>query len=207
MLSLVVLSAILAQQPLPTLDELAAEHDLVAITQQIDINYDMVRDFPKEGHGLLRVLIAYKGTERGELIEVREKGLEPFRCYYPDFENEGNRYLVFLNKTEDDQYQGVKPTCQLPLLVTADNAYALLYPVAGVAVDSSLASRQTYADPAAYLMMDDLTHEWIDQQLEAGYIRVEDDHDYALGPERVIYTQGIDVTSLRGLLFPDSSDQ
>ena len=206
MLSFLFLAAA-GQAELAQLDQLAANHDVVAIVQQVDIQYQKVREFPNKGYGELRVLIGYKGIDRGTLIEVHEEGLEEYRCYYPDFENEGNRYLVFLNHVKNDRFSGTLPACRIPVLVTADNKYALQYPVDGIELDADLAQEIDFADPAAYVELADLTFEETSRLTDAELARIEETDAYGPAATRLVYTHGIPVDSLRDLLFPPVTDE
>lgn len=191
------------------LAELTAKSDLVAIVQVFETDYQKTREFPSSGIGYLKVLIPYKGAEKGDLIQVKEKGLADDACYYPEIEVlqlEGDRFLVFLKKDGPklETYHGYAPACKIPVFVTQDNSYAIGYPVTGVDLPEQYVKDIQYGDPAAML---DLT-EWSSSQSEeyANTYRLKPvvpGPEYQENAKIYIYTQGIPVPGLYKLLFPD----
>lgn len=189
-----------------TLAELAADADLIAVVRVRDAQYERIRDFPSAGYAYLEVLIAYKGTQKGSVIEVQEKGLGEDKCYYPElgtWQFEGDRFLVFLKRGKGKAvYRGRAPGCRLPVLVTADNRYALRYPVRGLRIDSPDAVQPIdYLDPAAYVDAADFTSAGI-QELESYYQarRVVPDDPLAPPSLKYVYTLGVPISRLRELL-------
>jgi hypothetical protein len=205
----------LAQAPLPdapesapvtplTLPELAESADLVALVQVADTDYEYARDFPSGGTAFLKVLIPYKVSRPLEdILEVYEEGLREHECYFPNptvFE-EGRRYLVFLKFSEDvkEQYNGLEQGCALEALVTADNSYALRYPLQGLALSEEYAAhaqRLTFADAYAVIEEDAITPNLRNDLLAEGYLEAHE--------EGYRYTHGIPLSTARQLLGPDA---
>lgn len=202
---LIALVTLFAATDSPTLAGLAAEADVVAIVRVEDTDYEYARGFPRSGFALLRVLIGYKGANSGDLIEVPEEGLDDDACYFPQlglFQVEGRRFLTFLKRKGKDSYIGTAPTCRLPVLVTAQSAYALLYPIDGATIESpeTVVETLSFADPAAYVDGSDLTSERLRELVEDyGAERVDND---PLTPrsETYVYTRGIPMPKLRALM-------
>ena len=126
-----------------SLSELAAKADLVAVAQVKDTDYTYTRSFPSEGSAFLKILIAYKLNKPDEeIIEVYEKGLHPGECYFenPTVFEEGRRYLVFfrIDPQDTENYRGFPEGCALEIFVTADNRYALKYPVEDINLTDDL---------------------------------------------------------------------
>ena len=193
----------------PDLASLTAEADLVAIVQVITTDYEKTRGFPSSGSAYLSVLIPYKGSAKGDIIEVKEQGIEDTACYYPEvqvLQLEGDRFLAFLKKDgpEKETYHGYMPGCKVPILVTADNSYAIVFPVPGLALPEDQAQELIFGDPSAML---DLT-DWSQSQAEA-FAESWQMRQVPPGPEdasnaRIYqYTRGILVPGLYKLLFPE----
>jgi len=132
-----------------SLAQLASHADLVALAQVRDTDYAYRREYPVGGSAYLKVLIAYKSGQPGDIIEIFERGLHPHECYFPNptvFE-EGRRYLLFLKIDESDpeRYVGLPQGCALDVLVSRDLRYVVRAPVDGIAI----------ADP-----LDDVTREY-----------------------------------------------
>lgn len=198
-----------AEPPAPpaagiSLNEAAVQADLVALAQVRDTDYFVRRNIPVSGSAYLKVLIAYKGAEPDEIIEVYEKGLHENECYFPDrtvFE-EGRRYLLFLQLDPEDpeRYRGLAEGCALEALVTADNRYALRAPLDGLRLTDPLQDSledMTFRD--AYAVVDDeaLTPADRDAMFEAGYIEPSGDGQWR-------FTQGIELGAVRRLIDPQS---
>jgi len=196
-----------AETPAPpptaiSLNAAAAQADVVALAQVRDTDYFMRRNIPVSGSAYLKVLIAYKGAEPDEIIEIYEKGLHENECYFPDrtvFE-EGRRYLVFLkhDPEEAERYRGLGEGCALEALVTDDNRYALRAPLDGMRLSDPLPDSleaMTFRD--AYAVVDDeaLTPADRDAMLDAGYIVSNGDGQWR-------YTQGIELGAVRRLIDP-----
>ena len=186
----------------PSLSELAAAADLVALAQVRDTDYRRQRDIPVSGSAFLRILIAYKSDRDDELLEVYEKGLHEHECYFPNptvFE-EGRRYLLFLRRDPDDpeRYRGLPQGCALEVLVTRDNRYAVRYPASGFELNDALvdlAEPMAFADRYALVADEDLAPAERNALRAAGHIE-------PAGDERWRYTHGVDLTAVRGLIDP-----
>lgn len=205
----------LAQAPMPepaepppvqslTLPELAERADLVALVQVADTDYQYTRDFPSGGTAFLKVLIPYKvGRPLEDILEVYEEGLHEYECYFPNptvFE-EGRRYLVFLkfSKQVEDQYNGLAQGCALEALVTADNSYALKYPLTGLALSENYAEHARpleFADAYAVLEEDAISPDLRNRLLADGHL---EQHE---GGYR--YSHGIPLVEARRLLGPNA---
>lgn len=109
---------------------LAAESDLVALTQLEGLDYERRRGFPVSGHAWAEVLIRYKAPRPIDLLRIEESGLGPDRCYFPDVPlwQELPRYLVFLDQAEGRNFTGHRGGCMLEVLVTSDHRYAVRWP-------------------------------------------------------------------------------
>ena len=190
----------------PSLAELAEEADLIAVARVEQVDYEKTRSFPSAGSAFLEILIPYKGdVAQGDWIEVKEKGLADSACYYPEpdpFAFEGARFLVLLraDPKEKEVYRGVAPGCRIPVLVTQENRYAVLYPVEGLDLPEDLAERQTYADPAAVVDATDFTRDQI-EALEKDY-RAEPVERGPYEPNHLLYTYtlGIPLGEVRRLM-------
>lgn len=183
-----------------TLRELAAAADLIAVVQVADTDYQYTRGFPSGGTAFLRILIPYKVSRPlPDLVEVYEEGLRDHECYFPNptvFE-EGRRYLVFLRFSAEveAQYNGLPQGCALEALVTAENRYALRYPLNGVALADDYheaAEEMSFADAYASLEEDDITPDLRNEWLNDGWLLRRD--------EGYRYTHGIPLGVARALL-------
>jgi hypothetical protein len=192
------------KSPPANLSTLAARSDLVAVMQVKDTDYVYTRAFPSEGSAFLKILIAYKPAKSSEeIIEVYEKGLHPHECYFenPTVFEEGRRYLVFLRRNPDDpeSYRGLAQGCALEILVTANNRYALKYPLDGIALTDKLdhlAVKYEYRDDNALIAEDSLSPTERDSLLARGLII-----PYQEGYK---YTHGVDLTAARNLIDPEA---
>lgn len=189
-----------------TLAQLAAGADFIGIVQVDDREYETVRDIPSKGFANLRVLVTYRHPgevrEAPGSVQVYEEGFEKDTCYYPERQNEGRRYLVFLQKrtgkTPDGEkregYEGSRPGCMMPILVTSDNRYALRYPLPGVDVPSDLVRNLVFADPDAFVEAGaDLSYTRVDYLVEQGWLREADN-------DRHVYTKGVYLRDARRLM-------
>nr|WHW29660.1 hypothetical protein [uncultured bacterium] len=185
----------------PSLSQLAAESDLVAVAQLVQTEYELTRGFPSKGHAVLRLLITYKSPREYDLIQVNEEGLKEHECYFPDTSvwQEGQRFLVFLNQDEEQVFEGHPQVCALSLLVTEQNLYALRMPQESIelgAEGSALVQDLVYVDPAARVDATELTRTAIAEMGERLYTR-------QIGDE-LIYTRGIILTDVRRLIGPEA---
>jgi len=183
-----------------SLAELAAKADLVALAQVQDTDYFTRRQIPVSGSAYLKVLIPYKASDAGELIEVYEKGLHAHECYFPNpgVLEEGRRYLLFLQVDPEDKarFRGLPEGCALDVLVANDNSYVLRYPLTGIALSDpvgNLVSETDFSDGYAVVEDEDLLAEQRDALLSAGLIR-------AYGESRWIYTRGVSLAAARELM-------
>ena len=188
----------------PSLAELAATADLVALVRVLDTDYQYTRNFPSGGSAFLEVLIPYKVSRPLEdILEVYEEGLHEGECYFenPSVLEEGRRHLVFLrfHPEVEDQYQGLEQGCRLEVLVTADNGYALRYPVSGIEVsdDMQAFARETrFADSNAVFRFEDVPADERVLLEENGYVAREG--------EQYRYTHGVPISEVRRLMGPDA---
>lgn len=199
------------QAPEPTLASLAREADFIGIAKVDTTEYETVRDLPSEGFAILRVLVTYRHPgevlDAPESIDVHEDGFGKDACYYPERRNEGRRYLVFLKertgKNEEGEektgYRGMKPGCMLPVLISADNRFALRYPVPGVDIqDRSVIQEIEFADPDAFITAgQELSYTRAEYMVENGWLREADG-------DRHIYTTGIYLSDARQLMDLDA---
>ncbi|MEM6936579.1 MAG: hypothetical protein AAF552_08990, partial [Pseudomonadota bacterium] len=121
-----------------TLAAMAAGADAIAVVRVAQTEYARTRAFPSSGWALLEVLVPYRGVEKGQLLEVTERGLGEQRCYYPElgtWQFEGDRFFVFLKKGEGDTWRGRAPACRLPVLVDDANRFLLRFPVEGLKIE------------------------------------------------------------------------
>lgn len=195
------------EAPEPTLASLARGADFIGIVKVDTTEYETMRDLPSKGYAVLRVLVTYRHPgevlEAPEIVEVHDEGFSEDACYYPERENEGRRYLAFLRERtgEDEEgrektgYEGTKPGCMLPVLVTADNRFALRYPVPGVDIrDRSVIRKLEFADPDAFVTAgDDLSFTRTDYLVENGWLQEAD-------ADRYRYTTGIYLDDARALV-------
>ena len=187
-----------------SLTELATKADLVAIAQVKDTDYVFTRSFPSEGSAYLKILIAYKVNRPGEeIIEVYEKGLHPYECYFenPTVFEEGRRYLVFFrNDPEDPEvYRGFPEGCALEIFVSKDNRYALKYPIEGIDLADKLdelATEYDFRDNYALASEELLSPAERDDLLSRGLIIPYQD--------KFKYTHGVDLTTARKLITTEA---
>ncbi len=188
-----------------TLSEMAADADAIAVVRVNLTEYQKTRAFPSSGWALLEVLVAYRGVSRGDKLEVREKGLGDQRCYYPElgaFQFEGDRFLVFLKRSEGETWRGQAPACRLPVLVDSKNQFALRYPVKGLVIeDPSVIRAIEFVDPASRVDASDFTQSQI-QQLKTFYQAKRVISDDPLAPPDLVfqYSQGLYLSDVRRLI-------
>jgi hypothetical protein len=182
-----------------SLADLAARADLIALAQVRDTDYIYRREFPVEGSAFLQVLIAYKSGQRGDIIEVHEKGLHEHECYFPDpgVSDEGRRYLLFLQSdtAHPERYSGLSQGCALDVLVDKSYRYVLRLPANGINVADTLddvAREYEFADP--YAIEDDESLPPIQREnlLAAGLLTPRGN--------RYIYTRGVALSEVRKLM-------
>ena len=187
-----------------SLTELATKADLVAIAQVKDTDYVFTRSFPSEGSAYLKILIAYKVNRPGEeIIEVYEKGLHPYECYFenPTVFEEGRRYLVFfrIDPEDPETYLGFPEGCALEIFVSKDNRYALKYPIKGLNLADKLdelATEYDFRDNYALVSEESLSPAERDDLLSRGLIVPYQD--------QYKYTHGVDLTTARKLITTEA---
>ncbi len=141
---------------LNTLAEATQWADLVGIVQVDDIEYNKVRKLNFEGFAYLNVLVPYKGAGFDEPIAVIAYGFEDDACYFPDRENEGERFLTFLKKAPGEKsnvYYGFKPFCQMQILLSEMGHYFLRYPFDNqdLEITEEIIEDITYHEPHAFI--------------------------------------------------------
>jgi len=190
----------------PTLSSFAQASqwaDLVAVAQVDDIEYEKVRKLNAKGYAFLNVLIAYKGTTRGESIAVLATGLQDDACYYPDRENEGERFLVFLKKAPGELknvYYGFKPFCQFQILLSDLGQYILRTPLDGVDIPKELIEPHQFNDPHAMLdatLWTGVSRQEYADKYQCKIIKTEDEFNKYY---HLRYTQGVPIYKIRPLL-------
>jgi hypothetical protein len=134
---------------------------------------------------------------------VYERGLHRHECYFenPAVFGEGRRYLVFFRRDRDDPevYRGLEEGCALEILVTANNRYALKYPVDGIELTDTmdqLASQYEYRDNNAVVSHESLSPTVRNDLLERGLI-IPYQGNYK-------YTHGVDLTAARKLISAEA---
>ncbi len=188
-----------------TFEQASAWADVVAIAQIQGLEYQKVRELNAEGYAYLKVLIPYKGVERGEPIAVVAKGFEDKACYYPDGEAEGERYLVFLKKTKDDEvnvFTGFKPFCQLQILVSETGQYILRTPIDenAIKIDNSLIEEVNFSDPDALLDTSRWTMKKRNEYAKTYACKIIEKDDKFEKNYFLKYTQGVPIYKIRPLL-------
>ncbi len=179
--------------------------DLVAIAQVDDIEYKKIRKLNASGYGYLNVLVPYKGATRGEGIAVIATGFDDNVCYYPDRENEGERFLVFLKKApgkKSNVYYGYKPFCQMQILLSDLGQYILRTPLdeKSIKIDDQLSEQQTFKDPHAMFdttLWTSTKRERYADEYQCEIIESEDRFNKIF---KLRYTQGVPIYKIRPLL-------
>ncbi len=173
--------------------------DLIAVVQVIDTEYRKVRGMPVEGFARLEVLISYrmpKALKDKPFIEVHAKGFGYDQCYYPEFANEGARLLVFLQVDDKGKIRGMRPSCALPVYVTQNSGYALLYPIGGLEITNmQLVKDCIFTDPYAWQPMEMLTSQQIERLVDEYAIEIDSAN------QRYRPTLCIDLTDVREQLL------
>jgi len=186
-----------------SLQEAAEWADVVAVAQVVNIDYQKTRDLNAQGQAFLTVRVPYKGVNKNDLLIVSAKGFEEYQCYYPDRENEGQRYLVFLKQSpnNDNEYHGFKPFCQLQILLDDAGRYTLRYPTdTTIDFEPSLVKNITYQDPHARVDATEWTsikRKEYQQQFNTELITEEDLFQKYFFLK---YTRGIPLSDIRPLL-------
>ena len=179
--------------------------DLVAVAQVANIEYEQQRKLNAKGYGFLDIRVGYKGISKGEKIAVVAKGFDDNVCYYPDRENEGQRFLVFLKKAPNEQenvYYGFKPYCQLQILLSDLGQYILRTPLDNhvFEIDENLIENQTFNDPHAMVdatLWTSTKREEFAKKYKCSIVESEDEFNKYF---HLRYTQGVPIYNIRKLL-------
>ena len=186
-----------------SLQEAAQWADVVAVAQVVNIDYQQTRELNAQGQAFLTVRVPYKGVNKNDLLIVSAKGFEEYQCYYPDRENEGQRYLVFLKESpnNDNEYHGFKPFCQLQILLDDAGRYQLRYPTdTDIDFDSDLIQEITYQDPHALVDATEWTSISREKHIEQFNSELITEEDLFQKYYFLKYTQGIPLSDIRPLL-------
>jgi hypothetical protein len=186
-----------------SLQEAAEWADVVAVAQVVNIDYQKTRDLNAEGQAFLTVRVPYKGVNKNDLLIVSAKGFEDYQCYYPDRENEGQRYLVFLKEStnNDNEYHGFKPFCQIQILLDDAGRYNVRYPTdTTIEFDSSLVKDITFQDPHARVDATEWTSIKRDEYSEQFNTELITEEDLFQKYFFLKYTRGIPLSDIRPLL-------
>ena len=183
-------------------EEAANWADLVAVAQVVNIDYQKTRKLNAKGQAFLNILVPYKGAKKNELIIVNESGFADDACYYPDRENEGARYLVFLKQTANEmEYVGFKPLCQLQVLISDLGHYALRYPLdTEIPLPEGAGQSMRFADPHAVVDATAWTGASREQHMERFASKLSEDSDLFQKYYYLTYTQGVDIGVVRRLM-------
>lgn len=176
--------------------------DVVAIAQVINIDYTQTRELNAQGQAFLTVRVPYKGVTKDELLIVSSKGFDDHVCYYPDREEEGERFLVFLKKSKNEgEYHGFNPYCQLQVLLTDTGEYALRYPLdIDFEIDPELVRDIEYNDPHARIDATEWTGIKREEHMQKYHTTLSEDSDMFQKYYYLTYTQGILIYQIRQLM-------
>ncbi len=185
----------------PTLAELAAGADLVALAQVYYTDYDYKRGFPIRGSAYLKILIGYKVPVGIDSLVVYEQGLRRDECYFPltRYGEDGPRYLVFLARHPDGAWRGHPGTCKVPVAVTRDNKYAIPWPRREIALPPEGEERireMEFSDRLAVIDHSDMTRSLAERR--AGEI------DGEIRQYGIVYRHGLPLVGIRDLLGRDN---
>ncbi len=176
--------------------------DVVAIAQVINIDYEKTPELNAKGQAFLTVRVPYKGVQKDELLIVSSKGFEDHVCYYPEREDEGQRFLVFLKKSNNDgEYHGFNPYCQLQVLLTDLGQYALRYPMdVEFEVTDSLVQDIQFNDPHAVIDATEWTNIRREEHQKAHFTKLTEDSDMFQKYFYLTYTRGVMMYEVRKLM-------
>ncbi len=185
----------------PTLAELAAGADLVALAQVYYTDYDYKRGFPVRGSAYLRILIGYKVPKDIDSLVVYEQGLRRDECYFPltRYGEDGSRFLVFLARHPDGAWRGHPGTCKVPVAVTRDNKYAIPWPRPEIALppeSEALVREMEFSDRLAIIDSSEMTRSLAERRAREidGEVR-----DYG-----IVYRHGLPLIGIRDFLGRDN---
>lgn len=186
-----------------SLQEAADWADVVAVAQVVNIDYQQTRELNARGQAFLTVRVPYKGVNKNDLLIVSAKGFEDYQCYYPDRENEGQRYLVFLKQSpnNDNEYHGFKPFCQLQVLLDDSGRYNLRYPTdSKLDFKPELIQEIIYQDPHALVDATEWTSIKRDEYMKRFHTELLTEEDLFQKYYYLKYTRGIPLSDIRPLL-------
>ncbi|MCX7546039.1 hypothetical protein [Marinicella gelatinilytica] len=186
-----------------TLQEAAEWADVVAVAQVVNVDYQKTRDLNAKGQAFLTVRVPYKGIDKNDLLIVSAKGFEDYQCYYPDRLGEGQRYLVFLKQSteNDSEYHGFKPFCQLQVLLDDAGLYNLRYPTdTNIEFEENLIKDVTYQDPNALIDGTEWTSIKRQEFQESFKTELITEEDLFQKYFYLKFTQGIPLSDIRPLL-------
>jgi len=183
-------------------EAVAAWADVVAIAQVVNVDYEQTRELNAKGQAFLNVHVPYKGVKRNELLIVSSKGFEPHSCYYPDRIGEGERFLLFLKKSENDnEYHGFNPYCQLQVLLTDTGEYALRYPLTlDFEISPDLVRPIQYNDPNSQIDATEWTGISREQHQKEFSSTLKEDANMFQKIFYLTYTQGVMIYEIRKLM-------
>jgi len=180
----------------------AAWADVVAIAQVANVDYEQTREINAKGQAFLTVHVPYKGVKRNELLIVSSKGYETHSCYYPDRIGEGERFLVFLKKSNNDgEYHGFNPYCKLQVLLTDTGEYALRYPLTlDFEINADLVKNIQFNDPNSQIDATEWTGIRRKQHQKEFSSILGEDADMFQKFFYLTYTQGVMIYEIRKLM-------
>ncbi len=180
----------------------AAWADVVAIAQVMNIDYEKTRELNAKGQAFLTVRVPYKGVQKDELLIVSSKGFDSHVCYYPEREDEGRRFLVFLKQSKNDgEYHGFNPYCQIQVLLTDLGQYALRYPLdVDFEVADDLVQDLQFNDPHAVIDATEWTNIRREQHQQQYGTTLSEDSDMFQKYFYLTYSQGIMMYEIRKLM-------
>lgn len=189
-------------QTFASFEEVAAWADVVAIAQVMNIDYEKTRELNAKGQAFLTVRVPYKGVQKDELLIVSSKGFEDHVCYYPEREDEGQRFLVFLKQSKNEgEYHGFNPYCQLQVLLTDLGQYALRHPVdVDFDVAEDLVQTLQFNDPHSVIDATEWTNIRREQHQQQYHTTLREDSDMFQKYFYLTYTQGIMMYEIRKLM-------
>ncbi len=186
-----------------SLSEAAEWADVVAVAQVVNVDYQKTRELNSQGQAFLTVHVPYKGTDKNDLLIVSAKGFDEHQCYYPDREDEGQRYLVFLKQStkNNNEYHGFKPYCQLQVLLDDSGKYVLRFPLdAPLSLAQTLVQEISYKDPNAIVDTTEWTSIKREEYQQAFHSIIIEKEDLFQKFFYLKYTQGIPMSEIRPLL-------
>ncbi|QKK03353.1 MAG: hypothetical protein HND55_12210 [Pseudomonadota bacterium] len=179
------------------LAKVAAESDWIVLAQLNVFDYEQRRGIPVSGETWFDVLLPYKVPQPAERLKVTEEGFGEGTCYFDEAKlwNELPRYLLFLVEDEGE-LRGHPDGCSLPVLITADNRYAVRWPIRQFDLGNeaeALVREFDFQGPGAFVDLDDMTSIQRERRIESDFLAPVDDGRYR-------YTRGIEMEDFRSLI-------